>query len=71
MTEKEANYLNLRDELSAIVDALQAGDLDIDEATQAYERGMELIAQLEEHLQTVENKITKLKVRFDAGQKKT
>lgn len=57
---KELDYRALSDELETIVLALQQDDIDVDVAMQKYERGLELIAQLEKYLKTAENKIDKL-----------
>jgi exodeoxyribonuclease VII small subunit len=57
---KELDYRALSDELEAIVTDLQQDDIDVDLAMQKYERGLELIAQLEKYLKTAENKIEKL-----------
>ena len=65
MSNKVPTYQQLRTELDAIVQQLQTGDLDIDGATQAYERGILLLKKLEQYLATAENKITKLKADFD------
>lgn len=57
---KETDYRALSEELEIIVRALQQDDSDVDVAMQQYERGLELIAQLEKYLKTAENKIEKL-----------
>lgn len=57
---KELDYRAMSDELESIVLALQQDDIDVDVAMQKYERGLELIAQLEKYLKTAENKIEKL-----------
>lgn len=57
---KEVNYRALSDELETIVLALQQDDIDVDVAMQKYERGLELITELEKYLKTAENKIEKL-----------
>jgi exodeoxyribonuclease VII small subunit len=57
---KELDYRALSGELEAIVTDLQQDDIDVDLAMQKYERGLELIAQLEKYLKTAENKIEKL-----------
>ena len=59
MTEK--NYQTLSDELDAVLAKLQDSDVQVDEAVGLYEQGTKLITQLEKHLQTAENKLTKLK----------
>ena len=56
------NYQKMNDELEAMIAKLQQDDMDIDEAMQAYERGLELVKKLETYLKTAENKVTKLKV---------
>jgi len=63
MVEKKIDYQKLSNELDNIVLALQADTLDVDEAMKQYERGLELVTQLETYLKTAENKITKLQAR--------
>ena len=69
MAEKKVDYRSLREELDAIVADLQQNDLDVDVAMQKYERGLELIKQLEAYLKTAENKVTKLKLQFKSNDK--
>jgi len=59
---KEVNYQAMRAELDEIVEQLQEGTLDIDEATKQYERATQLIKQLEDYLKVAENKISKVKI---------
>ena len=63
--KKTNNYSKLSNDLDDIISKLQEGNLDIDEATKTYEIGMELIRKLEQHLKTVQNKVTKIKSNFD------
>jgi exodeoxyribonuclease VII small subunit len=58
------NYRDLNLELETIIAELQREDLDIDEALQAYERGLTITKELEAYLQTAENKVTKLQAKF-------
>jgi exodeoxyribonuclease VII small subunit len=60
MTTKSINYRTLNDELAAILDDLQAGTLDIDEALKRYERGMSITNELESYLKQAENSITRV-----------
>jgi exodeoxyribonuclease VII small subunit len=60
------NYAELKAELDEVMEKLQSDDIGVDEALKAYERGMELVKQLEAKLNEAENKITKLKAKFDA-----
>ncbi len=58
-----ASYQELSTELDQLLAALQNPDVPIDEAVELYERGLQLVQQLEVHIKTAENKITKLKLR--------
>jgi len=61
---KTGTYQQLSDELETIMLELQREDLDIDAALVHYQRGLELIGQLETYLKTAENKVTELKAKF-------
>ena len=61
---KQLDYKMLNDELQALLVKLQGDDIDVEEAVKLYERGLEIIAQLEEYLKTAENRITKLQAQF-------
>jgi exodeoxyribonuclease VII small subunit len=63
------NYQILKTELEGVMDKLQAEDLDVDEALSLYERGLELVGQLDSYLKTAENTVQELKARFDKGKK--
>ena len=43
---------------------LQREDLDVDAALKYYERGLELVRQLEQYLKTAENRVVQLKAKF-------
>ncbi|HWB38999.1 MAG TPA: exodeoxyribonuclease VII small subunit [Candidatus Saccharimonadales bacterium] len=60
---KSVDYQTLSAELEEILAKLQSGELDVDAALPAYERGMELVKQLEEYLKTAENKVSQLKAK--------
>lgn len=61
---KEIDYQGLKVELDGILDELQALDGDIDMAVAKYERGMEILKQLEDYLKTADNKVKKIKADF-------
>lgn len=61
---KKIDYQTLSAELDAIMAELQKDNLDVDEALKHYERGLELVKELESYLQNAENKITELKATF-------
>jgi len=58
------NYHKLNEELDKILDELQSGELDIDEAVKKYERGQKIVSELETYLKTAKNKVTKVKVKL-------
>lgn len=60
MTQKPVNYRKLNNELDQILEDLQAGELDIDEAIGKYERGAAIVKQLEAYLKSAENKVKKV-----------
>ncbi|HVA10576.1 MAG TPA: exodeoxyribonuclease VII small subunit [Candidatus Dormibacteraeota bacterium] len=61
------NYQAMKYELENIMSKLQAEDLDVDEALKLYERGLELVKQLDNYLKTAENTVLELKARFNKG----
>lgn len=60
MTVKKQDYQTLSIELEEVLAALQDPEVRVDEAVVLYERGLKIIGQLEAHLTSAENKITKL-----------
>ena len=64
-TKNSPDYRELSNELDDILESLQTSELDIDKAIRDYERGMIIVKQLDDYLKSAENKITKIKTRFD------
>ena len=64
MAVKKTDYKTLSAQLDEIVEQIQNGEMDIESATAAYEKGMVIIGQLESQLKLAENKITKIKKQF-------
>ena len=62
---KTTIYRQLSQELEEILDKLQSGDLDIDDAIKQYEQEMAIVQQLQDYLKQAENKVTKVKKSFD------
>lgn len=54
---KKQSYQSLSQELDKLLTELQSGELDIDAAIAAYEKGQKLIGRLQEYLKAAENKI--------------
>ena len=63
----KVNYQALRDELESVMAQLQAEELDVDQALSLYQRGLELVQQLDSYLKTAENTVRELKAKFDKG----
>jgi exodeoxyribonuclease VII small subunit len=54
------NYQSLREELDEVLDKIQSDSVDVDEALELYEKGIELAKKLEDYLDKAQNKITKI-----------
>ena len=54
------DYQALSQDLENIVAQLNEDGIDVDEAMQLFERGQELITELEKYLKSAENKIQKI-----------
>ncbi|MEO8104794.1 MAG: exodeoxyribonuclease VII small subunit [Candidatus Saccharibacteria bacterium] len=65
-SKKTVDYASLKAELDGVLVEIQREDLDVDVALKQYERGLELVQQLEKYLTTAENRVTELKARFSA-----
>ena len=63
------NYEALQSELDKVLAELQRTDLDVDAALKLYQRGLELIEQLEQYLQTAENTVKEIKAKFNKSNK--
>ena len=64
MPTAKPTYQQLSTELESIIVELQSADSDIDLAIKHYERGLEVVKQLDDYLKTADNKITELKAKF-------
>ncbi len=69
MVSKKTDYTSLSAELDEILNKLQSAELDVDEAVDLYERGMNIAQQLETHLKEAENKVSKVKADWEARSK--
>lgn len=66
MATKKTDYAALQRELDEILRGLQHDEVDIDTAVKSYERGMEIVKELEAYLANAENTVTKLQAQFGA-----
>jgi len=64
MAKAGMGYEELKRELDQVMLELQREDIGVDEALKAYERGLELVKQIENYLKTAENRILELKTKF-------
>lgn len=58
---KVVDYQKLNQELETLLVDLESGNGDIDKAIKQYQRGMEIVKELETYLKTAENKVQKVK----------
>lgn len=65
MSNKDIDYQALNDELQAVLVQLDKSNGDIDAAIKQYERGMEIVGQLEAYLKDAENKVKKVQQQWD------
>lgn len=56
------DYRTTSNELEKILADMESGDLDVDQAIKQYQKGMDLVKELEKQLKLAENKITKVKI---------
>lgn len=57
----EKTYQQLQTELDDLMTRLQDDELDVDSAIATYEAATKVIAQLQKHLKSAENKLNKVK----------
>lgn len=63
--KKDNDFAKQFAELEAIVEWFDSEKLDLDEALVKFERGMTLAEGLKSKLETVENKVSTIKAKFD------
>lgn len=63
----ELNYTELREELTVLTAKLEEGELSIDDAVTSYERGLEIISQLETYLKHAEHRVQELRAQTEAA----
>lgn len=62
---KEFDFEKGMKELESITEWFEQPDVDLDLSLAKFERGLELSNELKDYLQKVENKVEKIKKRFD------
>src|ERR1700757_494565 len=63
----QANFAKKLSELETITAWFESDNVDLDEALAKFERGMVLADELKRELQQVENRVEKIKQRFDVA----
>ena len=64
MSEEKFNFTKAYQEIEGINDWFQSEEIDLDEALQKYERGLELINKCKERLKEAENKFEEIKSKY-------
>lgn len=66
--QKPFDYGGKMQELEALLARVESDELDVDAAIESFEKGMKLVDELESYLSTAENKIEKIKQKFDVDE---
>ena len=61
--QESLDYPALSAELDSVLSRLQMPDIAVDDAVKLYERGLEIVTQLEQHVRAAENSIEQLKLQ--------
>src|SRR5471030_1085578 len=64
MTANNFEFEKALGELEKITAWFESTEVDLDQGIAKFERGMELAAQLKSHLATIENRVEKIRERF-------
>lgn len=68
MSKNATNLQSQLDELERIVAWFEGSDIDIEQAIEQFEKGAEKSEAIAKQLESLENKITVLKQRFDQAE---
>lgn len=61
----DAGFSRLYKELEALTEAFERGEFDLDEGLEKFEHGLALAQKLKDRLKNVEQRIERLKVKYD------
>ncbi|GAI22960.1 unnamed protein product [marine sediment metagenome] len=64
MSEEKFNFTKAYEEIEEINDWFQGENIDLDQALQKYERGLELINKCKKRLSEAENKFEEIKKKY-------
>ncbi|MEK7619012.1 MAG: exodeoxyribonuclease VII small subunit [Patescibacteria group bacterium] len=62
--DRTASFKEQFDELEALVEEFEKGELDLDESLKKFERGLQLAAACKERLSLIENTVKEIKAKF-------
>ncbi len=66
MPKKQLKFADAFSELEKLTEWFETGEVDLDEGLKKFERGLELAQICKTQLAEVENKVVKLKKKFEA-----
>lgn len=66
MKSKSFQFATAFDRLTNIVESLEAGKIDLDEALKQYEEGLKIVQECKKQLQQVENKVKVIREKYGA-----
>jgi len=69
MAEEKFNFTKAYQEVEEINNWFQEEDIDLDEALQKFQRGMDLIKKCKERLKNAENKFEEIKKKYSVEEK--
>lgn len=64
MAKKTFEFGKAFEELNTIVDQLESGDVDLNDALKQYESGLKLVQQCKEQLDKVENQVKVIREKY-------
>ncbi|MCX6788888.1 MAG: exodeoxyribonuclease VII small subunit [bacterium] len=67
MADKKINFTESYKELEKINEWFQSENINLDEALEKYERGLDLIKKCKERLKEAENKFEEIKSKYASG----
>ena len=65
MSEDKFDFSARLKELEAITNWFESENADLDQGLAKFERGVELVADLRQHLKTAENRVEQIKQKFE------
>ena len=68
-TDNKFDFGKSLKDLESITAWFESEEVDLDQALTKYERGMTLAADLKQHLQQVENRVEKIRQKFEVAPK--